>query len=807
MERYICIHGHFYQPPRENAWLETIELQDSAYPYHDWNERVNSECYAPNSASRILGEKGQITKIVNNYAKISFNFGPTLLAWMETKAPEVYRAIIAADRESRQSFSGHGSAIAQAYNHIIMPLANYRDKYTQVVWGIRDFEHRFGRKPEGMWLPETAVDLETLEVMAELGIGFTILAPHQAQRVRAIGGGEWEDVSGGRIGTAMPYRLHLPSGRDIVIFFYDDPLARAVAFEGLLRNGEQFAQRLIGAFSKARPFPQLVHIATDGETYGHHHRFGDMALAYVLRYIESNNLAQITNYGEYLEKYPPTHEVEIIEKTSWSCAHGVERWRSDCGGNAGRHPGWHQAWRAPLREALDWLRDALAPNYEDKASMLLKDPWAARNDYIEVVLDRSPEKVEQFLAWHTTHALDQSERVKVWKLLELQRHAMLMYTSCGWFFDELSDIETVQVIQYAGRAVQLGEELFGAAIEPHFLELLERAKSNIPENGDGQQVYQKFVKAAMIDLAMVTAHYAVSYLFENYSKQTKINCYHVDLEDNQTFTAGKSKLAIGRAKVTSEITLEHSILSFGALCSGGYNVNASVREYQGEEAYRQMVQELSEAFSKTDSPEVIRALDRHFGTSAYSLKSLFRDEQRKVLGYILESSLSEIEDAYRQLYASHFLPMRYLSGPANPVPKAFQSVADFILNTELSKSFSSNTLDVDRVKSLLEGAKTWNVTLDAEGLGYKMQQALERSWERFASAPGNVAIMGKLLDSVVLARSVPFPVDLWKLQNLYYEMLKNIYPAVRKQAQQENEALEWIKVFLSLGQRLMVRVS
>ena len=808
MERYICIHGHFYQPPRENAWLETIELQDLAYPYHDWNERVNSECYAPNSASRILGEKGQITKIVNNYAKISFNFGPTLLAWMETKAPEVYRAIIAADRESRQSFSGHGSAIAQAYNHMIMPLANYRDKYTQVVWGIRDFEHRFGRKPEGMWLPETAVDLETLEVMAELGIGFTILAPHQAQRVRAIGGGEWEDVSGGRIGTAMPYRLHLPSGRDIVIFFYDDPLARAVAFEGLLRNGEQFAQRLIGAFSKARPFPQLVHIATDGETYGHHHRFGDMALAYVLRYIESNNLAQITNYGEYLEKHPPTHEVEIIEKTSWSCAHGVERWRSDCGCNAGRHPGWHQAWRAPLREALDWLRDALAPNYEDKASMLLKDPWAARNDYIEVVLDRSPEKVEQFLARHTTHALDQSERVKVWKLLELQRQAMLMYTSCGWFFDELSDIETVQVIQYAGRAVQLGEELFGAAIEPHFLELLERAKSNIPEQGDGRRIYESLIKPAILDLTLVTAHYAVSSLFEDYSEQARVYCYRIDLQDYQSLVAGKPKLAVGRARVASDITEESAVLSFGVMHFGEYSVNAGVRKYQGEEAYQAMVQEVTRAFSRADFLEVIRLLDKHFGTSTYSLGFLFRDEQRKVLNHILGSALAEIEAAYRQLYEDHYSPMRFLSDLGNPVPKAFRSAVEFILNTDLRRAVSSDSLNINSISGLLKEAKSWQVDLDTESLAYELEGTLEGMAARLVSAPADLPLLKNLASAVSLARSLPFTVNLWQVQNLYYQMLHTVYPEFLKTAQQgKDAATKWVGQFVSLGEQLSIQVA
>ena len=372
MERYVCIHGHFYQPPRENPWLESIELQDSAYPYHDWNERITAECYAANAVSRILDSDQLITQIANNYSKISFNFGPTLLSWLEIYAPEVYSAIIEADRESRQLYSGHGSALAQPYNHMIMPLATKRDKYTQVVWGIRDFQHRFGRDPEGMWLPETAVDIETLETLAESGIKFTILAPNQAQRVRQIGKKEWQDVNDSTIDPTMAYSCRLPSSRSIVLFFYNDPISRAVAFEGLLSSGEQFARRIESAFSEESNWPQIVNIATDGETYGHHHRHGDMALAHALNYIETNKLARITNYGEYLEKHPPEYEVEIIENTSWSCVHGVERWRNDCGCNSGRNPRWNQSWRAPLREALDWLRSTLDPKYEEHGKKLFK---------------------------------------------------------------------------------------------------------------------------------------------------------------------------------------------------------------------------------------------------------------------------------------------------------------------------------------------------------------------------------------------------------------------------------------------------
>jgi alpha-amylase/alpha-mannosidase (GH57 family) len=381
MERFICIHGHFYQPPRENAWLEYVELQDSAYPYHDWNERITAECYEPNSTSRILDRDGFISQIVNNYTRMSFDFGPTLLMWLERYEPGVYQAVIEADQRSQEYFSGHGSAMAQAYNHMIMPLANHRDRYSQVMWGIRDFQHRFGRQPEGMWLPETAVDLETLEILAELGIKFTILAPHQAKRIRQINAENWDDVSRGNIETTRAYLINLPSGRRLNLFFYNGPISRAVAFEDILNSGENFAKRLVDAFSEKNDWSQLVHIATDGETYGHHHRFGDMALAFALHHIETDNLAQITNYGEYLEKCPPTHEVEIIEKTSWSCMHGIDRWWSDCGDNSGAHPKWNQAWRTPLRNALDGLRDSMVGQYEEKAGQYLKDPWVARDDY------------------------------------------------------------------------------------------------------------------------------------------------------------------------------------------------------------------------------------------------------------------------------------------------------------------------------------------------------------------------------------------------------------------------------------------
>ncbi len=806
-ERYICIHGHFYQPPRENPWLEAIEAQDSAYPYHDWNQRITAECYEPNTVSRILDSDDRITQIVNNYAKISFNIGPTLLGWMKENAAEVYEAILAADRESQSLFSGHGSALAQAYNHTILPLANRRDKYTQILWGIRDFEHRFARKPRGLWLPETAVDLESLEILAELGVQFTLLAPTQARRVRRIGGRNWRHVDGGSIDPTMPYLQRLPSGRSITLFFYDGPISRGVAFESLLSRGENFAHRLVGAFSDQRTWPQLVHIATDGETYGHHHRHGDMALAFALDYIERNNLARLTNYSQYLEKYPPTHSVEIFENTSWSCMHGVERWRSDCGCQTGGQAGWNQGWRAPLREALDWLRDQLNPLYDEKARTLLRDPWVARDDYISIVLDRSRDNIDQFFTRHAVRPLEDVQKTEALKFLELQRHAMLMYTSCGWFFSELSGIETVQVIQYAGRAVQLAQDLFGNGIEEGFLERLERAKSNIPHEKNGRQIYERSVKTHRVDWEKVGAHYAVSSLFESYPEKSRVYCYDVEREDSHSFETGKPKLVLGRAKLTSRITLASTVLSFGALRFGDHNVSAGVRKYIGVEDYQNLMAEVGEPFNRADFPEVIRLFDREFGGSNHSLRSLFRDQQRKIVNLILESTLEEAEGVYRELYERHAATMRFLTDMGTPPPQAFSRAAQLVLNGNLRAAFEAEPLDPERVRGLLEQARAEGVVLDAPTLAFALQGTIDRLAERLSAAPTPIEDIRSLDTAIELSRILPFEIELWKVQNRYYHLAKKGLPDLQHRASEGDvAATEWLQHFTSLGENLRMRV-
>lgn len=805
MDRYLCIHAHFYQPPRENPWLEAIELQDSAAPYHDWNERIANECYVPNGAARILDGQGRIVKIVNNYARISFNFGPTLLSWLEQHAPRTYERILEADQQSRELFSGHGSALAQAYNHVILPLANARDKHTQILWGIRDFQHRFGRDPEGLWLPELAVDVETLEILSSFGIKFTILAPHQARRIRHRAWEEWIHLNGGAIDPTRPYQCNLPSGRSLALFFYDGPISHAVAFEKLLLNGENFAHRLLSGFNDTRPWAQLMHIATDGETYGHHHTHGDMALAYALDYIERNRFAQITNYGEYLAAHAPEEEVEVIEHTSWSCVHGLERWQGDCGCNSGERPHWGQHWRRPLREALDWLRDQLSSQYEPSARELLRDPWQARDDYIAAMLDRSPASVNAFFAQHAVRELDNDDQVGALKLLEIERHLMLMYTSCGWFFDELTGLETVQVLRYAGRAVQLAEELFGPPIEEQFLSRLEQAWSNISGMGNGRDVYERFVRPGVIGLPGVAAHYVISSLFNGYRGRSSTYCYRLDLQESRVLESGAARLALGRARVTSRTTRERLTFCFAVLHLGDHNLRAGIRSFPGENAFRLMVHEVSQTFLRGELTECLHVLDQRFQGATCSLKSLFRDEQRRIVSRILQSTLSEAEAACRHVYEHHAPLLSFLAELQTPLPGLLRATAEAVLSTSIERALAEAEPDLERVRSLLDTAARQHVNLDPAGLEIALRQRLNAAVEQWARKPGDLHLL-ELAESVAaVARVVPFEVNLWNSQNVYYDLVQAISAHARLRPGNGADGL--LQQLAGMGERLGLAAS
>ena len=802
MERFICVHAHFYQPPRENPWLEAVERQESAYPYHDWNERINAECYAPNAASRILDGSGRISQIENNYSRISFNFGPTLLSWMEENAGDTYSRIIESDRESAKRFSGHGSALAQAYNHIILPLANDRDRYTQALWGMRDFESRFGRAPEGMWLPEAAVDVPTLEVLARLGIKFTVLAPRQAAKVRKVGGRSWKDVSGGRIDPTRAYLCKLPSGNRISLFFYDGPISQAVAFEKLLNNGETFAGRLKSGFSDKRTWPQLMHIATDGETYGHHHKYGDMALASALDRIEGDGEVRLSNYGEFLSKYPPEVEVQIVPASSWSCSHGVERWRSNCGCNSGR-PGWNQEWRGPLREALDFLRDRAASIFETKGAELLRDPWAARDDYINVMLDRSPENLWIFFEKHSRRQLRPEETSCALQLLEMQRHAMLMYTSCGWFFDEISGIETVQVLQYAGRVIQLAEQTSREHLEPEFLSILARAHSNIPEYGNGAEVYERFVKPAVIDLRKVAAHFAISAMFDGHHETPKF-CYDIATRDFRRLESGIARLGVGRARVSSKITRESRELTFAGIHMGDQVLHAGVRDSGSDEEYLGLAGGAIASFNSGDFPEVLRKLDAYFSEMQYSLRSLFKDEQKRIIDIILSQTLDDAEASYHRVYERHGPLLRFLKDMGQPVPDVLRVTAQFVLNSDLEKTFASDPVDSVRISMLLELVKREGVEIEEGAVGYAAGNALTRLMKRLQQSPQETELLQHANVLVSILEMLPFKVNTWEAQNIYYSLLQTTYPVVSRQPDAAGQT--WLENFAALGEKLQVSV-
>ncbi|WP_263366776.1 DUF3536 domain-containing protein [Edaphobacter bradus] len=852
-ERFVCVHGHFYQPPRENPWLETVEVQDSAAPYHDWNDRITAECYAPNGASRITDSDNLIIRIVNNYARMSYNFGPTLLSWLNDNAPRTYRMILDADQVSAERYGGHGSAMAQGYNHIIMPLANERDARTQIRWGIADFKFRFGRKPEGMWLAETAVNRKVLDLLAQEGIKFTILAPHQCARIRPIpapapgvaspkmgdttatppavgeighisAGTAWIETPDATVDTTRPYLVPLDEGRSIAVYFYDGPGSRAIAFEGLLNSGVDFATRLTSTFTPDGAHrAQLSHVATDGESYGHHHRHGEMALSYAMRHIEENHLARLTNYGQFLAKFPPEWQAEIVEDTSWSCFHGVERWRSDCGCNSGK-PGWNQQWRAPLRQALDTLRDAVTPLAEKLSAELFRDLWAARDAYIQVILDRSQPSVDRFFTTHQRHELSQEERITALELMELERHTQLMYTSCGWFFDEISGIETAQVIAYAGRVLQLAERLFGepgADLEDQFLAILSEGKSNISEIGDGAEVYRRYVTGMKIGLDQVGAHYAISSIFRPYPEDGEIFCFDVHRESHEVFSSGRGRVALGRARIRSRVTEEEEEISFAVLHLGDQNLSAAVRRFnpaaeQELAAFATFSADVRSATRRANLPEVIRLIDRFFGprratdhdnglhgTTGYSLTSLFTDEQHRIVQIILNQTLAETEDSLRKIYEDHASLLDFLTETGMTPPPALAIAANYAINSSLRHALDAEPFNADLIADLVARAEHNQIELNAQQFSYIGGQRMKRAMIRLeAAASGDNTMSSALDEAVVIAttlRALPFEVNFWQAQNIWNDLLR------RGGANYWTD--EWKEGFKKLGEAMSIKVD
>lgn len=799
VNKYVCIHGHFYQPPRENAWLEVIEVQDSAHPYHDWNERISAECYAPNTASRILDANSVIKNIVNNYSRISFNFGPTLLSWMESNDAETYQAILDADRESLKYFDGHGSAIAQVYNHIIMPLANDRDKRTQIVWGIRDFESRFKRKPEGMWLSETAVDYDTLELLAEYQIRFTILAPRQAKAVRLKGDDKWLEVNDRTVDTRKAYRCILPSGREIALFFYDGDISQSVAFNGLLNDGKRFAESLMSGLSESDSV-ELSHIATDGETYGHHHKHGEMALSFCLDYIEKNKKAKLTNYAQFLKLHPPMDEAQIQENSSWSCVHGVERWKTNCGCHSGGNPGWNQIWRGPLREALDWLRDTTAELFIQAGSELLRDPWKARDEYINVVLKRNDETIKRFMR---DHALADASTNKILRIMEMQRHAMLMYTSCGWFFDEISGIETTQVMQYACRVIQLANQIGNIELESEFVSRLEAAPSNLPSYGNGAQVYKKIVIPSRTNLQRVGMHFAVSSLFEDEPEALTIFNYSTSNESFVKKEAGEQKLVLGITKVKSLVTRSEKKFAFAVIYLGKHNIIGNISLDMEQDKFAGMQFRMVKAFEEGRLGDVIGTMQTYFGPEKYTIWQLFKDEKRKVLDLIAHQSMSELESSLRRTYDRDYPLVNALSTNGIPIPNAYRTTFEYILNADLIKCFQSDKINIKEMERISTELARWNLKIEDPGKVERLAgESIFKELKRISNERENAKRLQRLNRVFPLLEKFNLDPNLHKSQNLYFEI--SIEHRNNPIGAQETD---WMEQFNLLGDNLGVKVE
>ncbi len=826
---YITIHGHFYQPPRENPYLDTIERQPSAQPFHDWNERIHYECYRPNAFARILNHKQELIGIVNNFEYLSFNIGATLMSWLEKHDPEVYQRIIEADKKSCKRLNGHGNAIAQVYNHIILPLANKRDKCTQIRWGKADFRSRFSREPEGMWLAETAVDYPTLEALIDENIRFIILAPSQAQRCRIIPTEkhpepEWHEVGGSQIDPTRPYRCYIPDGRYIDIFFYDGPISRDMGFNDVLKTADNLVGRLGQAIRGDRRTSQLISVATDGETFGHHKGGTEKCIAYAFteKFVDRN--WTVTNYAHYLSISPPTWEVVLKPVTAWSCAHGVERWQDDCGCGGGGL--WHQKWRRPLRDTLDWLRDELIAVYEDKGGQLFRDPWLARDEYIRVIRDRSTDKIDNFLQIHQLQELSTEERIDALRLLEMQRHTLLMYTSCGWFFEEISRPEGVQILRYAAHAIELAGEVAGIHLRLEFISRLAQAPSNVESFKNAAKVYQDLVAPAQISFEQVAAHYAISSLFTNYLQQERIYCYEAQQLDYQKQQMGVLTLSLGQVILTSEITEESRHFVFAVLHLGGWDFHCCIKSFDGRLAYAELKQQLFNDLKQASAAQTILTMNRLFGDRSFNLQHLFAEERHRIVRLLTAKTKKHLDQLYTQVYRENYSMLVAFQREELPVPQELKVAAEVALSYRCHQTISVLEKAIDNSSEMdTHLAELATTATEAENLqcALNLPEAkitLERLilrllWQLlYDGDPASLKTdIARVETTIALGEKLKLGLSLDRAQEIYYSCLKQrIVPdCLITSSDGKANNCPWnipqLKPLLKLGQKLAIDVS
>ncbi|MEY2452142.1 MAG: hypothetical protein QOD92_1716 [Acidimicrobiaceae bacterium] len=762
----LVIHGHFYQPPRENPWTEEVAAEPSAAPFHDWNERIAAECYRPNGWARVLDEHGRVTDIVNNYAHLSFNVGPTLMSWLATHCIDVYERILEADRE-------RGGAMAQAYNHPILPLSNERDVRTQIRWGIADFEHRFGRRAEGLWLPETAVNDEVLRILVEEGVRFTILAPNQAVAVRPLDGDdEWLDVSDGSIATGPPHRWFHPDDRSrfIDLVFYDGPISHDLAFGLTGLSSQELVRRVVDAAADDTP----VVVATDGETFGHHHKFADRALAYVFTHEASTAGVRVINIATLVQEVPPTHEV-LVRESAWSCAHGVRRWMDDCGCSTGGEPDWNQAWRAPLRRALDVLRDHGIEVFERRGAAVLRDPWAARDAYVDVILGRCT--IDEFLGEH--RGSDHDDVVAL-TLLEAERHALLMYTSCGWFFNDLAGIETLQVLRYASRCIDLFDEIGEHPPVDCFLEVLAEAHSNDPEEGDGREIWHRHVDPSRVDAERAVAHLALVHVLERQEPAASVGPF--DVVDHQGTIVERGPLvgAGGRLELQHRRTRRRTEHVYAAIHMGGLEVFGATRSPDPTRDEQLFVEVAELVRSGARVSTVLRLLAEGVGPREFGLDSALPDAADQLVASAARQLIDRFATTYEQLYADHRPRLNALLTSGYPLPPELRAPAEFALARRLEEELAdigardaegASAESFRAAQEIVREARHGGFQLGSPRAAALMSRTLLAAVTRAVEHPGDERV-DAALGLFRLARDLRMSIDLDRAQELVFDALR-----------------------------------
>jgi alpha-amylase/alpha-mannosidase (GH57 family) len=778
MTTALIIHGHFYQPPRENPWTNTIEAQPSARPFPNWNERIHRECYRPNGYARVIDARGRVERIVNNYANISFNFGPTLISWLEQHHPQTYARIIEADRASCRRQEGHGNAIAQGYHHAILPLCNERDRRTEIRWGLYDFRRRYGRDAESLWLPETAVNDATLGALIDAGLKFVILSPHQAERVRPIGADVWQSVIDGNVDPSVPFRyFHRDgSGRSIVIFFYDGHVAKAIAFDGALASSHVLLDRFERAASNA---DALVNVATDGESYGHHFIFGDRTLAYALEVEARERGFEVTNYGAFLATHEPKFEVEIKagpdgEGTAWSCAHGIGRWTRDCSCHAGAREGWHQKWRTPLRAALNFLRDEAARHFETLGGELFRDPWAARDAYIELLIDRTRNRAE-FFAQQTGRPLSEEEQVRALTLLELQRSALTMFTSCGWFFNDISGIETVQDLKYAGRVMDFLGELKLKSPRGQFLEILADAESNLPQFGNGADIYRRFVDGARVTMPHVAASLAIASLVDQPDEADELAGYAFKRSDLQQQQHGRLALATARLDLAAIATGKRQSYAAAAMHFGDVDFYCVLREFTNDEEFAAAADKLWSSFRTASLPTLFRLMQDEFGPRDYGLEHLLPEGRKRIYEIVFGQMVARFAEEYERLYEENRRNIEMLQGAGFELPTELRAAAEFTIGRrferELLKLEQADPSAYPQASEIAEEVARHGYHIDRVSVQLRLEEMLMLAVERAVAQPVEVNYQAALA-LITLAQQLKLDANIERVQEIVYEAIR-----------------------------------